>query len=102
MNKIITHWMFPIVTVLLLLAIQIKDPNITEIARLKQFDLILMNRTNQKAAKLASILNAQHIEIDDSNNCFFEHHGTKYINPNILEIERRLDFKFLEDSKKKK
>ena len=44
-------------------------------------------------------LEAENIEIDDSNNCFFEHHGTKYINPNIVEIERTLNFKFLEDSK---
>ena len=40
MKKLLTHWTFPFVTVLLLLTIQIQDPTITEIARLKQFDLL--------------------------------------------------------------
>ena len=44
-------------------------------------------------------LGAENIEIDDSNNCFFENHGIKYINPNIVETERILNFKFLDDSK---
>ena len=38
MNKIITHWLFPLVTVILLFVLHIQDPAITEIARLKQFD----------------------------------------------------------------
>ena len=41
---------------------------------------------------------AESIDIDESNNCFFENHGEKYINPNIVEIERILNFKFLENS----
>jgi len=40
MNKIITHWTFPLITLLILLLVQIKDPIVTEIARLKQFDLL--------------------------------------------------------------
>ncbi len=40
MNKIITHWTFPLITLLILLLVQIQDPTITEIARLKQFDLL--------------------------------------------------------------
>jgi adenylate cyclase len=40
MNKIITHWTFPLFTLLILLLVQIKDPIVTEIARLKQFDLL--------------------------------------------------------------
>ena len=40
MNKIITHWLFPLVTVILLFVLHIQDPAITEIARLKQFDLL--------------------------------------------------------------
>ena len=40
MNKILTHWLFPLVTVILLFVLHIQDPAITEIARLKQFDLL--------------------------------------------------------------
>ena len=61
MNKIITHWMFPIVTVLLLVSIQIQDPTITEIARLKQFDLL------QQTDKPVMSSDVAIVEIDEAS-----------------------------------
>ena len=61
MNKIITHWMFPIVTVLLLVSIQIQDPTITEIARLKQFDLL------QQTDKPVMSSDVAVVEIDEAS-----------------------------------
>ena len=45
------------------------------------------------------ILGVNNYKIDESNNCFFEDYGIRYINPSIIKIERTLDFAFLEESK---
>ena len=61
MKKLLTHWTFPFVTVLLLQTILIQDPTITEIARLKQFDLI------QQTDKPVMSKDVAIVEIDEAS-----------------------------------